>query len=106
LCNNQSAQTKTASKAVLILLKLFLGFSWENMNELPEMKLAIEPANFLGCELHNTCGNGIERIIRANTDIFARVPFGTPLPDNNVTNFSDLAAEELYAKALGLRVAA
>lgn len=72
------------------------------MDKLSKVKLAVKSPNFLGSELYGSCSDSIKRVIRTDADVLAWVPLSTTLSYNNITDFSDLAAEKLYAKALGL----
>ena len=59
----------------------------------------------LRTEGHITGGQRKNRVVLAEADVGARMPLRATLSQNNVARNAGLAAELLYAKALGLLIA-
>lgn len=76
------------------------------MDKLPKMELSVKSADFLAGKLHSTSRDSIDGVIRTDTYIVARVPFGAALADYDITDLCDLAAKKFDAKTFGLRIAA
>ncbi len=47
------------------------------------MQVAVKAADFFSCEFYGADRSGIERVVRAFADIFAGMPFGAALADQN-----------------------
>src|SRR5216683_2948524 len=59
-----------------------------------------------GAVRHATVDQRKQRVIPAQADVFARMPFGSVLSHNDIAGTTRLAAEQLDAEALARRIAA
>src|SRR5262245_3255978 len=58
-----------------------------------------------GVEFHATIGEREQRVVLADTDVAAGMPLGAALARENIAGDDALAAEQLDAEALRIRVA-
>lgn len=56
-------------------------------------------------EFNNAVGQSKERIIFSDTNIFTGMIYSAALTDNDVAGYRRLAAKDLYAQTLAVRVA-
>ena len=65
----------------------------------------VTTATGLGGEFHRALNQGEQGMVAAQADVVARMPLGAALTHDDVAGQDVLAAELLYAEALGFRVA-
>jgi len=74
------------------------------MHEFSLMQLTVKAADFFAGEFDRASSHGIETVIIAAANIFARMPFGAALFDDNIADFGYLTAKKLDTQSFGLRI--